>query len=272
MESELSKPDIKALLSKWEDASKTARPEPSDEEKKEAERRVRESERVNWLNQFYADTSRHDLPMSADGAKLSLLVGGDEDKDSIELIKAWDPMDEFGFLIIGPAGCGKSFALQAIAKKVIFDHNDFSTNRRKLIWFPVSNGLDRLRREMSEGTDAYKKSVLSADYLFIDDLGAENLTDWAREQIYQIFEHRINYALTTFISSNCMIDELKDRYHERFVSRLKEACVFLQLKGRDRRSDRMKQNANLLRDRIRNKGGSHDDSSRVSNPEVGRTT
>lgn len=216
----------------------------------EAERRHQENRRIEWLNGYYAQTSNHGLPIAADTASLDSLEMTGPDRDSFELIKAWRPSDPFGFLIVGPAGCGKSYALQALAKSIMFDHREFSEKRQKLRWFPVTRGLDQLRKETNENFDGLKQSLLSDSYVFFDDLGAENLTEWSREQIYQVLEHRLNHGLTTFISSNCTLDELKARYHERFVSRLKEVCIPLQLKGRDRRGDTMKTNIQTLRSRI----------------------
>lgn len=218
--------------------------------KEEHEAAMAENRRIEWLNGFYQRTSNHGLPMSADDASLSALDMESADRASFEMLKAWRPDDRFGFLIVGPAGCGKSFALQALAKEIVFGNETFSRRQQDLKWFPVSGGLDRIRREMSEDHERYKRDIMKTDYLFVDDLGAENLTEWAREQIYQIFEHRLNFGLTTFVSSNCTLEELKTRYHERFVSRLKEVCVILQLKGRDRRTDVMRSHLQTLKDRI----------------------
>lgn len=222
----------------------------NDPARAEYEAAERENRRIAWLNSFYANTMRHNLPMAADTAKLENLDMAGPDAKAFELLKAWRVHDGFGFFIVGPSGCGKSYALQALAKSIMFDDKDFSENERGLYWFSVAKGLDDIRREMNDNGGELKIKITNCDYLFIDDLGAENLTEWAREQIYQVFEHRINFGLCTFITSNCTLDELKARYHERFISRLKEACVFMELKGRDRRSDSMKANIQTLRARI----------------------
>lgn len=216
----------------------------------EIERVEKENARINWLNEFFLRTPNHDLPLSADTARLDSLDSVGPDREATLLIKAWKPSDEFGFLLLGPAGCGKSYVLQALARSILFDSRDFSAKRLALRWFPVTGGLSKIRKEMHENYDGLKSQAIKADYLFFDDLGAESLTEWTREQIYEIIEHRINFKLTTFISSNCTLDELKTRYHERFVSRLKEICIPIQLKGADRRGDKMKLNMQTLRSRV----------------------
>lgn len=221
------------------------------EQEADIERAHAESRRIAWLNEYYRRTPVHGLPLSADAATLDSLDTSGPDSEAYELIKAWRVGDPFGLFIIGPTGCGKSFALQALAKHILFGDRTFSQKRQSMKWFPVAGGLDQIRREMNDNFDETKQAALTSDYVFFDDLGVENLTDWAREQIYQIFEHRLNYGLTTFISSNCTVDELKSRYHERFISRIKEGCAFVQLKGRDRRNDKMKENLATLRGRAR---------------------
>lgn len=248
---------VRSIIERFEQqkANGVTRPIETEEEiaQKNAERAAREAEidRVNWLSRFYQNTSNHGLPLNADLATLDKLDISGADKEAFELLKAWKPSDQFGFLVAGPAGCGKSFALQAIAKSIMFDDLAFSKYRRSLRWFPVTGSLDQIRREMAIDFDGLKQSALTAHYLFIDDIGAENLTEWSREQIYQIIEHRLNYGLTTFISTNCSIKELQERYHERFVSRLKETMVVLQLQGKDRRSETMKNNIQLLKSRMK---------------------
>lgn len=233
-----------------EEAERLERERAAQKRRDEYEIAEAENRRILWLNEFYQKTDRHGLPFSADTAKLDLLDESGPDAESMQFIKAWRPSDPFGLMLIGPAGCGKSYALQAIAKSIMFDYREFSEYRQSLRWFPVTRSLDQIRNEMSTNSDAKKASALSATYLFVDDLGAENLTEWSREQIYQIIETRLNFARTTFISSNCTLEELKSRYHERFVSRLKEMFIFLSLKGKDRRGETMKSNLQTLKDRI----------------------
>jgi DNA replication protein DnaC len=59
-------------------------------------------------------------------------------------------------------------------------------------------------------------AIRGAFLLVLDDLGTENTTPWAREKLYQIFNHRYVERLPTIVTSN------QDHRHvdERILSRL----------------------------------------------------
>lgn len=232
------------------DTARSGRAE-TDQERAAREFADAEETRKNWLDGFIRTRSEHDLPKGFESASIKNLDATGSDASSFEILKAWRHGDGFGFFLVGPAGCGKSYALMAMAMQVMTGDPIFSRRQQSLRWFSVSAGLDRVRREMAEDSDKYKRAIMRADYLFIDDLGAENMTDWAREVIYQILEYRIANGGVTFISSNCSFEEIKTRYHERFLSRIKEICVVLQLTGTDRRNDKMKANLQALKARVK---------------------
>ena len=50
----------------------------------------------------------------------------------------------------------------------------------------------------------------NVDVLLIDDIGAENVTAWGRDEILgTILQYRMNNKLTTFFTSNLTLDELE---------------------------------------------------------------
>ncbi len=62
------------------------------------------------------------------------------------------------------------------------------------------------------------------DLLHIDDLGAENRTDWVLEQLYSIVNARYESERAIVATTNLMPDELTERLGARTVSRLVEIC------------------------------------------------
>ena len=51
---------------------------------------------------------------------------------------------------------------------------------------------------------------MTCDVLLIDDIGAENNSAWARDEVLgTILQHRMDNDLTTFFTSNFTIDELE---------------------------------------------------------------
>lgn len=173
-----------------------------------------------------------------------------ENKTGFDQIGAW-ANDEFGFLIMGPSGSGKSHLAFALLNKILDHVSEMYEGRisELIAFYNTSEFLETLRRDMESGSKF--ESAKEVDYLFLDDLGVENLTDWGRDHFYRLFEYRLNRRKATFITTNLSLDELKERLHERILSRLKEMCVFVQLKGNDKRTDRMKENMKLLNERIK---------------------
>ena len=78
--------------------------------------------------------------------------------------------------------------------------------------------------------------LAAVDLLHIDDLGAENQTEWVLEQLYSIVNARYEAERAIVTTSNLMPDELSDRLGARTVSRLEEICGEpIPLFGEDRR-------------------------------------
>ena len=80
--------------------------------------------------------------------------------------------------------------------------------------------------------------LTEVDLLHIDDLGAENRTDWVLEQLYSIVNARYEAERAIVATTNLMPDELAERLGARTVSRLVEICGDpLPLYGADKRQE-----------------------------------
>lgn len=62
--------------------------------------------------------------------------------------------------------------------------------------------------------------LIGCDLLVLDDLGAENSSEYNLSQIYEIINARINRRLPMIISTNFSVRELPERYYDRICSRL----------------------------------------------------
>lgn len=92
--------------------------------------------------------------------------------------------------------------------------------------------LDFDRREKNwTGEDLLKSDRL----LFLDDIGAEKMTEWVQETIYLLVNRRYNKMLPTIFTSNLPIADLADRVGDRTASRIVEMCEIIKLEGTDRR-------------------------------------
>lgn len=71
--------------------------------------------------------------------------------------------------------------------------------------------------------------LLEAELLVLDDLGAEEQQDWFFDDLYRILDHRMEWLLSTVITSNLSIGEVCTRYGKRIASRIERMCKILEI-------------------------------------------
>ena len=107
----------------------------------------------------------------------------------------------------GPTGVGKTHIAVAIA-------NVQSEKGRAITFWSVPDLLDNLRHSYSTPNESsfYSlfESVRNCELLILDDFGAQQMTEWALEKLYQIISHRHDRMLPTVITSQFILWEGAD--------------------------------------------------------------
>jgi DNA replication protein DnaC len=145
--------------------------------------------------------------------------------------------DGKGLLFYGLVGTGKTYIASCIANALIDKgYRCLVTNFARLV-----NTL----QGMYTGKQEYIDSLNKFDLLVIDDLSAERDTEYMNEVIQLIINDRYRVKLPLIVTTNLTAKDLAkpaDIKKERVYSRLLEMCVLIEVKGENRRQDKIKKN------------------------------
>ncbi len=134
-----------------------------------------------------------------------------------------------GIFLYGPPGVGKTGVLSPLFLELV-------QRGHTGLWVQYNDLMAEMRRFEDGQVDARMDACKNVEYLFIDDFGdpaAQRVaTDYARDVIFRIVDHRSSRNLALFVTSNLTIGELADQFHERVARRLKTACAVVPVGGK----------------------------------------
>lgn len=140
-----------------------------------------------------------------------------------------------GFFISGGIGRGKTHLAAAVAREML-NYSIVGANA-SIVWRLVPKLLCDIKEGWAKGeqkTKVYEDCKL----LILDDLGAEQTTDWSMTTLYTIIATRIDHCRKTIITSNMTLSGLA-KIEPRIASRLSSPDFLkIELKGEDRRVKR----------------------------------
>ena len=123
--------------------------------------------------------------------------------------------EEWCAFLTGGYGTGKTHL--AIGAMHVFGMS------RSYFW-KVPDYLDWLKRmafDQGHSLDDLTKSYRGTPFLLVlDDLGAENPTDWAHEQLYRVLDARCDMKLPTILTTNTTPDRIDGRIQSRYAEGL----------------------------------------------------
>ena len=130
--------------------------------------------------------------------------------------------DGRGLWLYGSAGTGKTTLAMLVSRTAL-------EAGRSVAIYSLPKLLSRIRRtfDAETGEQSYSdlfERLATVDLLHIDDLGAENRTEWVLEQLYALVNERYESKRSLVVTTNLEEQQLEDQIGGRVVSRLVEMC------------------------------------------------
>ena len=113
-----------------------------------------------------------------------------------------------GLYLHGSFGSGKTYILAAL-------FNEIAKTGKKCIIGYYPEMLRKLKESFGSSFEYEMNELKTCDLLLFDDIGAESVTNWSRDEILTtILQYRMDEKLPTFFTSNLTIDELENHLSE----------------------------------------------------------
>lgn len=151
-----------------------------------------------------------------------------------DFIDGFDHKKGSNILMIGAPGTGKTFLSNCIAKALI-------DSRHTVLYERANDLVDAFSsRDFKRGD--YDKAagridrVNDCELLIIDDLGTEFTNDYSKSRLFEVIEGRLSRGLSTIISTNLSLNQLRAVYGARITSRFIGGYTLLPFYGTDLRS------------------------------------
>jgi primosomal protein DnaI len=172
-----------------------------------------------------------------------------EYKDGYNSVLKWYLKKDYskGLYIYGDVGVGKSYLAACVA-------NEFAKDKKNVSYIHVPTFVNKIRNLMINDNNEYKyviKQLKTSYFVVFDDIGAEALTSFNRDEILMpILDYRMNNKLLTIFTSNEDFESLHDHFEndnktvnkvetlkaDRIMDRIKSLTNLLNLEGLNRRN------------------------------------
>lgn len=185
---------------------------------------------VVTLMEEFAD--RSELPARAWG-NLTLKVPKEEKEMHLKCKNYVDNVSEMvasgkGLFLTGGAGTGKTTWTYKVATRYIWEKaTSGELDAVPVYYVNVPSLMSDLKLAFKD--DELQRKITSriqdADLVIFDDIGAENATPWAKEQLYQFINYRYSNGKSSLFTSNVPLSNLEYRV----ADRIKGTCEVVEL-------------------------------------------
>ncbi len=187
------------------------------------------------------------LNKTLESASMGNIINDDDKR--IELIKYITnfyhnyPKEKKGLYLHGSFGSGKTYLITAL-----FNELSKKNYNAVIIYYPEMLNKFKATFDTKDSFNEIFNEIKKADLLLIDDIGAETVTNWSRDEILgTILQYRMENNLSTFLTSNLNILELETHLSliknstdkvkaRRIIERIKQLTNDFELISRNRRN------------------------------------
>ncbi len=196
-------------------------------------------------NEKYKENiSLFDMPSRLKDACISNIYT--DDKSRVEIIKKMKKFSDSylegkkvkGIYLYGSFGVGKSYLIAAL-------FNELAKKNIKSIILHVPELVRTIKESFEVGNYAEKFDLIkNIPLLLLDDIGAEYLTGWARDEILEpILQYRMDQGLPVFFTSNYDLLQLEKHFTlnedkikaKRLIERVKQVSESIELISKNMR-------------------------------------
>lgn len=195
---------------------------------------MRETDEDRGQREAMARLHRHNryfrrLPKRYAGAVLADLHPREQDPNG--KVSGWLASGHQTLLLASATpGLGKTYAAYAVGSKAVASGLTVEA-------YAAMEMLSALRPNPIDPEEPAKvlADLLSCDLLILDDLGRENATSWAQEQVHHVLDVRLREERRTVITTNLTAADMGDRYGFPLLDRVQDGAVIVKVTGVSRR-------------------------------------
>ena len=196
-------------------------------------------------SKYKENVSLFDMPLRLKDACISNIYT--DDKSRIEIIKKMKCFSDNylkgektkGIYLYGSFGVGKSYLIAAL-------FNELAKKNIKSVILHVPELVRTIKESFEMGNYAEKFDLIkNVPLLLLDDIGAEYLTGWSRDEILEpILQYRMDQGLPVFFTSNYDLLQLEKHFvlnddkvkAKRLIERIKQVSEPIELISQNMRS------------------------------------
>ncbi len=196
-------------------------------------------------NKYLDNISLYEISSSLKNAKMKDIYVDDKSRVSVikylnDFYENYSKEKRKGLYLSGSFGSGKTYMISAL-----FNELAKRDVKSAIVYFPEF--LRTLKSSFSNGYEEKFDYIKKAPLLLLDDIGAEAVTSWGRDEILgTILQYRMEEDLPTFFTSNLNLTELEEHLSNtkekteklkarRIIERIKYLCNEMELISVDRR-------------------------------------